>query len=149
MSTTSESATIVFMDIKYNIRALENCIGKAVHSEFDSKIGIHARAFDQARLPAEWKKKYRRPVLTLRDGMYVVIHNPYDVPLTLDLIELAGGSIMFVSKYSLNQARYDNVRAAIQAPSPSTSSYNNEGYKASSKPAYGTKSTQSRFNGRN
>uniref|UniRef100_A0AAU7PFE4 Uncharacterized protein n=1 Tax=Burkholderia phage vB_BgluM-SURPRISE13 TaxID=3159457 RepID=A0AAU7PFE4_9VIRU len=113
MTNGTNSGIIKFLDKEYTIDGLEKAIGKANSSFIEPGSPIHELvSFDQSLVPADWKDKYKMPIITQRDGKYVFIFMPDP-----DLDFNKGFKAKFVTKYNLNQAKpYVAPKVDVNAP---------------------------------
>ncbi|BAQ02560.1 hypothetical protein AVU38_gp032 [Ralstonia phage RSL2] len=131
MTKGATSGIIKFLDNEYTIEGLEKAIGKSNATYIEPASPIHELVkFDQAQLPADWKDKYKMPIVTQREGKYVFIFMP-----DADLDFSKGFKAKFVTKYNLNQAK------PYVAPPPSPAPVV-EAPKPYEKKSYGSKSYQ-------
>lgn len=100
MASTDTSRTIRFLENYYTIVGLENACNKAVDVYIEPASKFHEQHFDQTKLPAHWSDKFKKPVVTQRDGKYVFIYRPDGLNAE------AGFKARFVSKYNLAHAKH-------------------------------------------
>jgi len=137
MAKGATSGIITFLDNEYTIEGLEKAISKSNETYVEPGSIIHEFAFDALALPANWAEKYRKPIVTQRDGKYVLIFTPAsfmpdvefigDGKETAQVIKLKTGfKARFVTKYNLNQAKpyvapkVDVNTPIYEAPAPRT-----------------------------
>ncbi|BAS04827.1 hypothetical protein [Ralstonia phage RSF1] len=121
MTNGAKSGTIKFLDIEYSIEGLEKAIGKSNETYIEPNSTFHELSFDQSQLPADWREKFRKPIVTQREGKYVLVFMPENGPVLSQ-----GFKAKFITKYNLNQAKpyvapQVDVNAPIyEAPAPRT-----------------------------
>jgi hypothetical protein len=110
MTSNEKSGTIMFLDREFDLKLLEQAIGKSTESYIEPGSAIHAIRFDETNWPEGINERVRRPVVTLHEGKYVVlVANGADENFTetKDGIKVAVGfKAKFVTKYNFNQAKY-------------------------------------------
>lgn len=100
MTNGANSGIIKFLDQEYTIDGLEKAIGKSNETYIEPNSAFHELSFDQSLLPTNWREKFRKPVVTHREGKYVLIFMPEGGPILSK-----GFKARFVTKYNLNQAK--------------------------------------------
>lgn len=132
MTNGANSGMIKFLDNEYTVDGLEKAIGKSNLTQIEPGSEFHEHEFDQTALPADWKEKYKIPVITQRDGKYVFIFRPGEVDTT------KGFKAKFVTKYNMNQAKpYVAPKVDVNTPvyeAPVQKPYEKKSY--GSKPGY-------------
>lgn len=127
MTNGATSRTIKFLDNEYTIDGLEKAIGKSNDTYIEPNSAFHDMTFDQSLLPADWREKFKKPIVTQREGKYVLVFMPEDGPVLSQ-----GFKAKFITKYNLNQAKpYVAPKpdlAALQAQAQEVRSYPPKSY---------------------
>ncbi|BCM95070.1 hypothetical protein [Burkholderia phage FLC6] len=100
MTNGANSRTIKFLDNEYTIEGLEKAVGKSNDTYIEPNSAFHDTTFDQSQLPADWHEKYKKPIVTQREGKYVLVFMPENGPVLSQ-----GFKAKFITKYNLNQAK--------------------------------------------
>lgn len=115
---------IWFQDKEFSFKLIEQAVAKSSDSYIEPGKQIHPDSFLRTAVPAEWSTKYKKPIMTLHEGMYVVIHMPQEY---MEKLEPNNGKILikegfkakFISKYNFNQSKKENdVPVVISKPVP-------------------------------
>jgi hypothetical protein len=112
MTSNEQSGIIKFLDKEFDLKLLKQAIDKSSDSYIEPGKEISELRID---LPAEFSQDFKKPVLTLHEGKYVIIHmDDGFLEQNSHLVEKDGVSkrivtkgfkAKFVTKYNFNQAK--------------------------------------------
>lgn len=126
MTNSVKPGTIKFLGNDFTLSALENAFNKSNDSYIEPGSLIYPEQFDQAHWPAAFAEKYKKPIVTIHEGMYVLLFAPKDWEADTHVTEegdkktiklKSGFKAKFVSKYNFNQSKYkEPPKVDINAP---------------------------------
>lgn len=126
MTNSVKPGMIKFLGNDFTLSALENAFNKSNDTFIEPGSLIHDAEFDQSLWPASFAEKYKKPIVTIHEGMYVLLVIPKNWEAELDIVEKdgkksiklkAGFKAKFVTKYNFNQSKYkEPPKVDVNAP---------------------------------
>jgi hypothetical protein len=106
---------ITFLGKDFSIKSLEQAFAKSVDSYIEPGKEISEHRFDPETLGIGWAETFKKPILTLHEGKYVIIMMDDELlNSSTHLVEqngvtkrivVKGFKAKFVTKYNFNQAK--------------------------------------------
>ena len=104
------TSTLKFMDKEFDVKLLEQAISKSAEVYIEAGKEIHEEMIAVEALPFSWVAKFKKPVLTIHQGRYVILVATADVLKNLNdtdkgIFTTIGFKAKFVTKYNFNQSK--------------------------------------------